>query len=143
MNRAVEPKMGVTAWWPIGLAAIAGGWILWVAMQEGRVLTSTVGTHPAQEVIGVQIPRVEQENITDWAEFFACYNLVQDDSVIIATLRENSFGPDVAWRPDREIRLVLRPSATSEGPTPSEQKVLEEVRRIRNAPSAGAHPCKS
>lgn len=143
MKGAADRKAGITGWWPVGLATVIGGWILWVAIQEGRILTSTVESRPAREVIGVQIPRIERDNISGWAEFFACYNLVQDDSVIVATLRENGFGTDAAWRPGREIRLVLRPSATSEGPTPNEQSVLEEVRRIKNAPSAGANPCKS
>lgn len=143
MSEAVQGRIAVVDWWPVGLAAAIGGWIVWGGMQEGRVLTSAVDNRPARDVVGVQIPRIERENISSWAEFFACYSLVQDDSVIVATLRENEFGADPAWRSDREVRLVLRPSASSEGPTPGEQRVLEEVRQIGTAPGRGAHPCRS
>ncbi|MEI9849718.1 MAG: hypothetical protein WDN24_01360 [Sphingomonas sp.] len=100
-------------------AALASGAMLLLAssLMTGAYPGSTEAGRDAE--FTVVVPRADRQQVHDWASFFICYHLTDNDSVMAATLSrafrdkgDSSFDPDailVVFPPGTTPRCCAKP----------------------------------
>lgn len=127
---------GKSRWAMVLWSAVLGVLALLAGLVQGdvaRVGEDQAADRPDRELV-VRIPEAHQDQIADWPHFFACYGLVQDTSVIRATLRANG-----EFMRGADIRIILEPDLDL-----SASKAEEDVIRAAKALSdqvGGEPPC--
>ena len=118
----------------LAIAALLGAAVLGAGLAAGGGRMDDVKAERSS-IMTVRLPAADQARLNSWAEFFACHSL-RSDQLIVATLRINDFEKDQRWRPDREIRVDLAPSADLSRYTPGELEVLREVSTLGSGSAA-------